>query len=180
MSDNPALSTAMARSSVVISLLGPNIKDKNIGPSLFADIYRESVFPLMKQHGVKRVVAMGTLSIRQPDDRWTFFQTMLTVVMPLFAGAVYRNMLNLADLFEKKAEDLDWTVFRIAQIPGDSDEASWRRDREGALFTGPVGEKGWSSSVQRAGLARWLVDAAEGKAKAWIGKMPAVSHLVSA
>ncbi|KAF2180360.1 NAD(P)-binding protein [Zopfia rhizophila CBS 207.26] len=157
MDDLVALSTAVDQSSTVISLLGPNINDGKINPTLFADCYKSSVFPLMRRHGVRRIIAMGTISIVRPEDRWTFFQSMVV-------------------LFE--AQGLDWTVFRIASIPGKSDEASWRKDREdGEVFVGWVGEKGWTGVQKRGALTRWLVDAAEGGAEEWVGKMPAVSRL---
>lgn len=96
--------------------------------------------------------------------------------MRLFASSVYRSILNVEMAFEQDAADLDWTVFRIAQIPGGSDEQSWKADREkGRLFTGWVGDNGWTSSVERAGLAKWLAHAAEGEVEDWIHKMPAVS-----
>ncbi|OBR02673.1 NmrA family protein [Colletotrichum higginsianum IMI 349063] len=177
MSDTATLSSALARTSVVVSLLGPDIRDRTIDPSLYADIYRSHLFPLMRQHRVKRILAMGTLTICRPEDHWTLMQTMVTTLMPLFNSAVYRNMLNIARLFDEEGQNFDWTIFRIAQIPGASDEASWRQDREGGIFTGWIGEKGWMSSIRRAGLARWLVNAVEGKAEAWVGKMPAVSSL---
>ncbi|KAK1544017.1 hypothetical protein CPAR01_04650 [Colletotrichum paranaense] len=163
MSDTKALDSAMARSSIVVSLLGPNINDKHIDPSLYADIYRFHVFPAMKKYG--------------PEDHWTFFQTMVTIVMPLLNGAVYRNMHNLAHLFGKEGHDLDWTIFRIAQIPGESDETSWRQDRDLGLFTGWIGEKGWTSTLRRGALARWLVDGVEGKMDVWVHKMPGISQL---
>ncbi|KAK1507468.1 uncharacterized protein CCOS01_04893 [Colletotrichum costaricense] len=163
MSDTKALDSAMARSSIVVSLLGPNINDKHIDPSLYADIYRNYVFPAMKKYS--------------PEDHWTFFQTMVTIVMPLLNGAVYRNMHNLAHLFGKEGHDLDWTIFRIAQIPGESDETSWRQDRDLGLFTGWIGEKGWTSTLRRGALARWLVDGVEGKMDVWVHKMPGISQL---
>ncbi|KAF9873119.1 NmrA family protein [Colletotrichum karsti] len=175
MSDSTALSSAMAQCSVVISLLGPDINNTKIDPSLFADIYRSYVFPSMRKHGVRRILAMGTLSIKKSEDHWTMFQTMVTTFMCLFASAIYGNMLNLAKAFENEADGLDWTVFRIAQIPGESDEEGWRKDREEQLFTGWIGESGWTSSMKRGALAKWLADAAEGKADGWIGKMPALS-----
>ncbi|KAK1710868.1 uncharacterized protein BDZ83DRAFT_711102 [Colletotrichum acutatum] len=177
MSDTKALDSAMAGTSVVVSLLGPNINDKHIDPSLYADIYRNYVFPAMKQHGVKRILAMGTISIKQPEDHWTFFQTMVTIIMPLLNGAVYRNMHNLAHLFGKEDHGLDWTVFRMAQIPGESDENSWRHDRDLGVFTGWIGEKGWISTLRRGALARWLVDGVEGKMDVWVHKMPGISQL---
>lgn len=176
VTDAAAVSAVIARSSVVVSLLGPDVKrDRKIDPSFFADIYRSCVFPAMKRHGVNRIIAMGTLTIKRSEDNWTIIQSAIGILMPLFANNLYHTMLNLADVFEHETQGLDWTVFRITAIPGESDEASWKRDRESNLFTGQIGEKGWTSSIKRAALAKWLVDAVEGKADVWIRKMPAVS-----
>jgi hypothetical protein len=99
--------------------------------------------------------------------------------MMTIARTVYRNVIAIEKVFETQATDLEWMVYRIAAIPGECDETSWRIDREdGKAFTGWVGEKGWQASQKRAALTRWLVDAAEGGAEEWIGKMPAVCKLV--
>lgn len=178
MDDLATLSAAIAQSSVIISLLGPQINSGSISPTQFADYYKSSVFPLMRQHSVSRIVAMGTLSIVRSEDRWSFLHILIVLFVRFFHSNAYRNILNIAEVFEKEAHGLDWTVYRIAAIPGESDEASWQRDREdGQTFVGWVGEKGWSISQKRGALARWLVDAAEGGAAEWVGKMPAVSQL---
>lgn len=176
MSDLEALSTAMARSSVVVSLLGPQISDRNVGPSLFADMYKNSIFPLMRQHGVRRIFAMGTVSIHRAEDSWTMFQFTVVCFMKLLAGVLYRNIINVADTFDRDADGIDWTVYRIAHIPGKPDHESWKKDRDsGEALACWVGQKGWSSMIKRAVLAKWLVDGAEGKADEWVRKMPAIS-----
>ncbi|KAI8682319.1 NAD(P)-bd-dom domain-containing protein [Fusarium sp. Ph1] len=150
LNDAEALSTAVSKSYVVVSLLGPNISSWKQDPSLLADFYRHSLFPSMRQHGVKRVYAMGTLSIVRPEDS--------------------RSLLRYGIV--------TFTIFRIAGIPGESDHESWKRDREdGKAFVGWVAETGWTMSQKRGALARWLVDAVEGGLTDWIGKMPAVSKL---
>ncbi|KAH8900732.1 NAD(P)-binding protein [Thozetella sp. PMI_491] len=178
ISDSEALSNCISQCSAVISLLGPNIKDRNIEPTFFADYYTSTLFPAMRKHGVRRLLAMGTLSIMRPEDHFSFFHLIVVVFMRLLASSIYKNMQNLADAFSNKAQGIDWTVFRLTEIPGESDEASWQKDREdGELFTGWIGEKGWTRSMNRSAVARWLVDALEGGADAWVGKMPAVSRL---
>ncbi|CAH0028202.1 unnamed protein product [Clonostachys rhizophaga] len=177
ISDDEKLAAAMAKCSAVISLLGPDIKKPKIDPELYPKLYSQHVLPAMRAHGVKRIFVMGTVSIKNQDDIWTIFQPMVLVFMRLFASAIYQNMTGLADLFQKSAEDLDWTIFRIAQIPGESDEISWKADREsGEVFVGNVGQTGWTSSIKRAALARWLVDAYKSGSSDWIHKMPAVSR----
>ena len=178
MDDVGLLADAIARSQIVISLLGPKVSDK-IPTTLYADIYRKSVFPLMRKHGVRRILAMGTPSIPQPEDSWTFLTCFGIPLLRMIASHAYQNVRNMGDAFDHNAEGLDRTVYRIAAIPGNDDEESWRIDREdGEVFVGWVGQRGWTMSQKRGSLARWLVDAAEGGAEEWVGKMPAVSKKV--
>ncbi|PKS10115.1 hypothetical protein jhhlp_001865 [Lomentospora prolificans] len=178
MEDHDALSSAMAKCTIILSLLGPDIKDKDIKPSMYADIYKSSVFPLMRQHGIKRIFASSTITTQRPEDHWTLIQTVIVWFVWLFANPVYRNVINLAKVFDNDASDLEWTVFRVAQIPGESDETSWKVDREeGEVFSGWVGEKWWTSSVKRSALARWIVDQVESEENKWVRKMPAVALL---
>ncbi|KAL4965282.1 RNA polymerase II mediator complex subunit MED27 domain-containing protein [Aspergillus stella-maris] len=162
------LSDAIARSRIVISLLGPKVFDK-IPTTMYADIYRKSVFPLMREHGVRRILAMGTPSIPRPEDSWTFLSCFGIPLLRIFASPAYQNVRNIGDAFDHHAEGLDWTVYRISAIPGNDDEESWRIDREdGEVFVGWVGQRGWTMSQKRGSLARWLVDAAEGGAEKWL------------
>ncbi|KAM0123591.1 hypothetical protein ACHAO1_011262 [Botrytis cinerea] len=177
--DQEALSLAVAPCSVIISLLGPSIKDKNINidPTAYSSFY-ELLFPIMRANNVRRVFAMGTLSIRRPEDKFSVIQYLVRGLMPILASAAYQTVMNIAATFDKltSREEIDWTVFRIAGIPGGDDEASWKADREGGRdFVGAVGGKGWAMNQKRGALARWLVDAAEGKADEWICRMPAVA-----
>lgn len=178
MNDREALSSVMSRTSAVISLLGPSISDKSIEHSLFADIYTSTIFPLMQENGVRRILAMGTLSIKRPEDKFNIMQAIMPFLMPLFANTAYQNALNIGRAFENQGQGLDWTIFRLTQIPGEPDEASWKTDREdGKVFTGGIGEKGWTSSLKRGALAKWLVDTIEDKTNNWTGKMPGIGRL---
>ncbi|KAL4875457.1 mediator complex subunit 27-domain-containing protein [Aspergillus karnatakaensis] len=173
MHDRTTLSPAIASSRVIISLLGPNTIDRSMSPTLFADMYKDSVFPLMREHGVRRIFAMGTISIVRLEDRWSLVRSAIVMLVRTVAYSAYANVVNIGDAFENHASGLDWTVYRIARIPGGDDERSWRRDREdGEVFVGWVWEKGWTISQRRGALARWLVDAAEGGAEEWRVRMP--------
>ncbi|KAI0532946.1 hypothetical protein GGR58DRAFT_488487 [Xylaria digitata] len=180
INDTDALSRAVAKCPAIISLLGPKINDRIESPTLYVDMYKNNIFPLMRKHNVRRILAMGTVSIGRPEDSWTFLRPMIVLFVRLMASAAYQNIINVAATFEHEATDLDWTVYRIAHIPGDSDEESWKNDREedgGRPFVGWIGQKGWKVYMKRAVLTRWLADAVEGKADEWIGKMPAISHM---
>lgn len=83
-----ALSTAISKSYVIISLLGPNIIRGNISPTQFSAYYKSSVFPLMRQHGVNRIMAMGTLSIVRPEDSWSLYRFLIVLVVRLLANTI--------------------------------------------------------------------------------------------
>ncbi|OSS51107.1 hypothetical protein B5807_04458 [Epicoccum nigrum] len=177
-SDAPALSSAMHGCTTVLSHLGAQITDSHISPSLYVDMYRGAIVPAMRDNGIKRIFLMGTVAITKPEDSFTLMTPLVLAYMKLFARPVLQNLLGIADFFEKQATDLEWTVFRIASIPGESDEESWRKGREeGKLYEGPVGSKGWTMNTNRSALARWLVDGAEDGKEEWVRKMPAVTRL---
>ncbi|KAJ4992914.1 NmrA family protein [Stagonosporopsis vannaccii] len=178
MDDLASFTAALSGCTTIISLLGPDIAHPNISPTLYSDMFKNTIFPGMRANGTKRLFAMGTISITRPEDSWTLMTPLVLAYVKLFARALYKNLMNIVDLLETEGRDLDWTVFRIAAIPGEADEESWRKGREeGEVYVGPLGAKGWTSSTNRSRLARWLVDAAESGAAEWVRKMPAVTRL---
>ncbi|KIL85201.1 hypothetical protein FAVG1_11630 [Fusarium avenaceum] len=177
LNDTKALSTAVTKSNVIVSLLGPQLGD-SMEPNVIPDFYRNSVFPAMRQHGVKRIFAMGTISIVDPEDSWSLIRPAMVLLVRTLAGKAYRTIISVGETFENEAKDLDWTIYRIAAIPGQSDNENWARDREdGKAYVGWIGEKGHTFSQKRGALARWLADAVEGGLPDWVRKMPAVSKL---
>ncbi|KAK4099853.1 hypothetical protein N658DRAFT_497834 [Parathielavia hyrcaniae] len=136
----------------------------------------------MRAHGVRRVFAMETLSFRAPEDdgfslRRLALVALVRAVVPLGYETVHRICAAFLEQHATDDDGIDWTVFRIAGIPGGSDERSWREDREdGVAYEGWIGGEGWTTSQRRGALARWLVDAVEDGKAQWIGKMPAVSR----
>jgi hypothetical protein len=119
--------------------------------------------------------------VLDPNDKWTFFVNVL--IQGLFSRLVpgaYQCMQNVARVFKGEADGLEWTLFRIASIPGKADADSWKKGREHSTYVGYVGDKDWTYWTNRSGLARWLVDMVEQGQGDWIGKVPAVSNLAVA
>lgn len=132
----------------------------------------------MRRRGVKRIFAMGTLTITQKQDSWTVLQPTVNLMVRTFFSNAYLAITTIGKTFEIDAKDLDWTIFRISSIPGGSGRESWAKDRQdGKSFVGYVGQKGYTYSFPRGALARWLVDAAESGLQDWVRKAPAVSKL---
>jgi hypothetical protein len=64
-------------------------------------------------------------------------------MLPIFYEAACSKIMVIGDTLEPDATDLDWTVYGIAHIPGNHDDASWRADRgDGKVFVGVVGSSG--------------------------------------
>jgi hypothetical protein len=180
MTDHEALSTAISKSSLILSLLGPAGFDID-GPAQFATYFREHVFPLMRVHHVRRIFLMGTISIYRPEDSSSLIRFLVVLLVRFIVPMAWRNVIAIEKLCaedEEATRDIDWTVYRIAGIPGGCSEAEWKKDRnDGDVFVGYVGQKGWAMKQRRGALARWLVDAAEDGRSEWIGGFPAVSRL---
>ncbi|KAI0125306.1 hypothetical protein BJ170DRAFT_637243 [Xylariales sp. AK1849] len=175
MDDEASLSAAIAQSSTILSYLGPNTM-RPPAPFPYPGHYAK-IFPLMREHGVKRIMAMSTVSAAEASDTFNLVIYLMILFISTLAPAAYRTMLGIAKVFQEEAHDLDWTVFRVAMIPGGDDEASWRKDREDTTFAGYVGDKDYKYWARRGALARWLVDCAEGGQEQWVHKLPAVSNL---
>lgn len=174
MDDASKLEPAVAKSSIVLSLLGPN-QMRLPEPSPYPGYYA-TLFTLMRKHSVKRILAMSTLSVYDPQDGTSLLRWFLVLLVRLFAGPAYRTVTGIAHVFQEEAQGLDWTVYRIAMIPGGHDEESWKKDREdGPVYAGYVAQPAWQIFARRGALARWLVDCAESGFEQWYGKMPAIS-----
>ena len=177
LNDEATLSSAVARSSIVVSLLGPDgFRVSN--PNLYGEFYRR-LFPLLRQHGVRRILAASTPSADEPQDRFHLPTAVLVFLVRWLGPGAYKSVRGAAQAFQESAQGLDWTVFRLAYVPGHPDAESWRADRERPVHAGYVGDGTWSLTINRSALARWLVDAVENEeaAKKWVGKLPAVSVL---
>ncbi|KAH7176096.1 hypothetical protein EDB81DRAFT_897139 [Dactylonectria macrodidyma] len=169
------LGSAVAKCNIVLSLLGPNSSQgRSLAPSLYPSYY-SALFPLMRQYGVTRIFAMNSASAEDAQDSWVLVLYLLTLIIRVLVPNAYRTMQGISRVFKEEDRGLSWTLFRLANLPGNDDEESWRKDREdGPVYAGYVGKKGYTLSLKRAALARWLVDSTESGAPEWIGKMPAV------
>lgn len=175
MSQREAISRAVAKSRAIVSLLGPSStrQPKN---TEFADYYR-IIVPLMKEHGVHRILALGTTAIYRPDDQSSISRTLMCTLIKVVASGAYHNVLAIQDYFENMNDaSIEWIVFRVGNLSGTGDLSAWLADRErGKAFEGPVGAPGFTSGINRSILARWLVDVATANPSKWVRQMPAVS-----
>ena len=163
-------------------------------PFPYPVFYADHILPLMRDNGVKRILALSTISAVDPEnDKFVWLRWVLKTVVRFLAPKGYRAMVEIAEVFrglgqqqeeQEEGNRVDWTVFRVPGLSGGVGEEEWRREREvkgGRVYVGPVGE-GWTGWIGRARLARWLVDCVEGvegaqgvDAAGKVLRMPAVS-----
>ncbi|KAK0742556.1 hypothetical protein B0T21DRAFT_282605 [Apiosordaria backusii] len=172
--DDSALGPVMAQCSAVISLMGPDQKTMSSRvPLPYPGFYEEHILPLMKEHGVKRIAAMGTISIYAEDDTSVFLRWIMRFGVSWMFPAAYNTMLGIGKVFNEE-KGIDWTVFRLPMLLGGSDETAWKVDREkGEAHAGPVSRL-WTGKLNRAILAKWLADWVEHEG-AWVRELPALS-----
>lgn len=121
-----------------------------------------------------------TPSVTELRDKFNLLvNVFIQRIFKFLASGAYQCMQEVARVFREEAQGLDWTLFRITAIPGNSDAESWEKDRVHSTYVGYVGDKDWKYWTNRSGLARWLVDIVEQGQGKWIGQLPAVSDLTT-
>jgi hypothetical protein len=168
---NAALSTTIAKSSVIISLLGPPSM-RNHPP--VASWY-SNIMALMRENGVKRILAPCAAAANQEGDSFHFVACIMVLIARIVFPELYTTARAIEKVFVEEGQGVDWTVVRVGHLEGGGDEENWKMRREDEINVGSVGDKNWGIGTGRAALARWLVDCVEGGQDQWVGKMPAVS-----
>ncbi|CAG9947733.1 unnamed protein product [Clonostachys rosea f. rosea IK726] len=174
MDDRESFTRALSGVDIILSLLGPTFGSP-ISP--FEDYYRDVVFPAMRDNNVKRIIASSTVSAPDPKDSFVFRVTLMKLLVRVLAPSAIPSIQATAKVFQEEATDLEWTLFRFQNIVGKTDEESWKKDREGAIHAGYLGDSkiaGWSN---RNAIARWMVDLAENGQSEWDKQMPAVGQI---
>lgn len=176
MTNSEDLSKAISKSRAIISLLGPSAE--RLPREAFADIYRK-IIPLMKEHGVRRLIALGTTAIYRSDDKRSITRSLMAGLIRVIANSAYHNVMAIQEYFESVNDaSIEWTVYRLGWLSGTSEPAAWSDDRtKGEAYAGPVAGPGFTSGVNRSILAKWLVDTSLDPNAKWAHQMPAVSNL---
>lgn len=106
----------------------------------------------------------------------------------LLAHPAYRQVIGIMEFFQKEAQDLDWTIFRLG-ILGDGKmllktgtDSNKKADIYrpcigplGEITAGYVGDGKTTKGISRAELAKWLVDEAVSENPGWVKGFPNVT-----
>jgi putative NADH-flavin reductase len=162
LTDEDAIREAVEGADAVISALGPPIDPFVRGTPLTDGTRR--IVAAMHATGVRRLVALATVSVSDPRDRPRLLDRLVPVAIGLLIPGALREVQGISEVVA--TSELDWTVARIfAPI----DVPANHTLRAGFLGRDPVGVE-----MSRADIADFLVD--QISSADFVGSAPAISN----
>lgn len=108
LDDAARISTAIAASDAVLSLLGPGRNAAEVPPLLAGT---RNIVAAMNTHGVRRLVAVGTPSMSDPADRRDWRVALLVGLIKVFQRDAYDGIVAIGQIVRESG--LDWTAVRF-------------------------------------------------------------------
>jgi len=164
LEDLEAFEKAVEGVDVVLSALGPTSGPK-AGPTPVATAYQRFI-PLMKKHGVKRLIALNTASHIDPNDKPSWKYSIMVWAVRILVPGSYAELLGVDQAIVEGAGDgtLEWTIVRVPGLTNlENDE----------VRAGYVGDEGIGLQVSRRAFAVFV--AGEVGKREWVNKRPVIS-----
>lgn len=162
LTDEDAIRGAVAGADAVVSALGPPVDPFVRGTPLTDGTRR--IVAAMHEAGVRRLVALATVSVPDPRDRPRLLDRLVPIAMGLLIPGALREVQGISEVVA--TSDLDWTVARIfapVDVPAN------HTVQAGFLGCDPVGVE-----MSRADIAHFLVDQIADER--FVGAAPAISN----
>lgn len=106
----------------------------------------------MRAHSVKRIFALGTFSVTDPKDKPPLSIRLAVWLVWMIVHSAWREIVAVGKLFDEEAQGLDWTVYRVGGLGNGP---------KGNVIATYVGAPRSIGSVERADIAKWLVQQVE-------------------
>ena len=162
LQDVAALASALDGARAVLSALGPTLGNPAGTP--IAHGYAV-VLEAMRRAGVKRLIALGTSSIKDERDKWSVVYSGMVVFVSVGARSAYRDIVAVGEVI-RESEDIDWTIVRVPVLKNDKN----REVRVGYIGDGGAGA---AYTLSRQGFAAFVLQELE-KGE-WIKRAPLVT-----
>jgi len=162
LQDSNALTTALAGAHAVLSALGPSFGNPSGTP--IAHGYA-AVLEAMRSTGVKRLIALGTASIKDEHDKWSVVYSALVAAVALGANSAYKDIVAVGEVI-RACDDIDWTIVRVPVLKDDKN----REVRAGYIGDGKAGR---GCTLARLGFAVFVLQELE-KGE-WIKRAPLIT-----
>jgi putative NADH-flavin reductase len=165
LEDSKALDTALAGADAVLSALGPSFGNPSGTP--IARGY-SAVLGAMRRQGVKRLIALGTPSIKdERNDKSSVVYSAMVSTVALGARSAYRDIVAVGEVI-RACDDIDWTIVRVPVL---KDE----RNRE--VRAGYIGDDGAGAGYTLARLGFAVFVLRELEKGEWIKQAPLVTSV---
>jgi len=153
------ISTAVAGSDAVISVLGPGTNAADAGrlPTGF-----QNIVAAMDKNGVRRLVATGTPSITDPADGSDWKVRSLVKLISVLQRHAYTALVSTGQIIRESG--LDWTIVRLPFLSNGP--------RTAQINVRNVGQKG-SLRLSRANAAAFIL--AQATSTTYLHKAPFIS-----
>lgn len=164
LTDRQALAQAFDDVHIVLSALGPSVKQGPFHPTNtpLANAYL-SVIDIMRQKGIKRLICLGTASIKDPADRFSLPFSILVSGVAIGARTAYKDVVAIGENVRTHGGDLEWTIVRVPLLTNQESEE---------VITGYVGDGRTNTWLSRAGYAAFVID--EIGKRNWVKKAPLI------
>lgn len=149
----------------VVSALGPPVRSGPMYPSgtPLAHAYTV-VIDAMKKTGVKRLIALGTASMKDDHDKFSIVFATLVTGVAVFAHNAYNDVVAIGKVIREQGDALEWTIARVPLLTGDANKA---------VLVGYIGDGKVKPRLSRAAFASFVVEQLQ--SKEWRGKAPLIS-----
>ncbi|KAH7310921.1 hypothetical protein B0I35DRAFT_439896 [Stachybotrys elegans] len=162
LDDPTALRTAIHGQDTIISVFGPSNPLASI--DVFVPAYR-FILNIMKDEGVKRIIALSTFSVYDPKDKPSITRWLLVTMLWAMVHKVWRTIIDVAAVFDTDGADLDWTLFRVGFL-GNGPRSQ--------VVEGYIGDGSLGMYLRRADIAEWCVKEAGRSEPRFIREKPGI------
>ncbi|KAI0882020.1 NmrA family protein [Annulohypoxylon maeteangense] len=159
------LRTAIRGQDVIISVVGPS--GMRAETAVFVPAYK-LILSIMKDEGVKRIIALSTFSVKDPKDKPSLYIWFLTTVLWAIAHKIWKTIVDIGEVFDTYGGDLDWTLFRVGFLGNGP---------RGRVVDGYVADGKLGASIERADIAEWALTQAEKSPPEHVRQKPGISSL---
>ncbi|KAI0318173.1 NAD(P)-binding protein [Amylostereum chailletii] len=161
LTEEDALSKAMEGVQIVLSALGPS-PALHPGGTPLAKGYRV-VLRLMEHHRVRRIILLGSPSMKDERDKPTVVFTAARASVQAIARNAYKEMVAIGKVINEAPEGIDWTIVRVSRLMNGE-----RRE----VVAGYLGEGKIGTAVTRAGFAAFVME--EIQKQQWTRQRPLI------
>jgi len=162
LDDKEAISKALEGIDVVLSALGPLARHPSGNPLAKGYSY---VIAGMHEHGIKRIIVLGTASIVDVNDKPSFKFKLLVKGVSSLAHTAYTDIVAVGETIRSEGADLEWTIVRVPILTNKDTKE---------VIAGYVGDEETGTILARRAYAAFSV--AEIEKRKWVQKAPLISN----